>query len=144
LGSNQQHGLDVAANEADAQKKDAEYKERDPEKRIAYLRQRRSIVAERGSQDIVYIDECGFDRDICRRYGWSRRGHKVDGDHFGHRRSRTSLIAARRGKDVLAPMLFSGIADAGLVNDWTRARVMQGTASGLHPHRKRLALTVLQ
>jgi putative transposase len=64
--------------------------------------------------------EVGFDRDVCRRYGWSRRGHKVDSDHSGHRRPRTSLIAARRGKDVLAPMLFSGTADANLVNDWTR------------------------
>ena len=73
-------------------------------------------------------------RDVCRRYGWSRRGHKVDGDHSGHRRPRTSLIAARRGKDVLAPMLFSGTADAALVNDWTRSRAVQRVASRLHTH----------
>ncbi len=46
------------------------------------------------------------------------RGHKVYGDHSGQRRPRQSLIAARRGKDFLAPMLFSGIADTGLVNQW--------------------------
>jgi putative transposase len=30
------------------------------------------------------------------------------------------LIAARRGSDFLAPMLFSGTADTVLVNVWTR------------------------
>ena len=87
---------------------------------MAYLHKLRGIIAQRGAQDIVYIDECGFEPEVCRRHGWSQRGHKVHGDHSGHRRPRTSLIAARRGKDLLAPMLFSGTADAALVNDWTR------------------------
>lgn len=90
---------------------------------MAYLQKRRSIIAERGAQDIVYIDEAGFDRAVCRRHGWSQRGHTVDGDHSGHRRPRTSLMAARRGKDFLAPMLFSGTADAARVNNWTRRMV---------------------
>ena len=80
----------------------------------------RRIIARRGSQDIVYVDESGFEPDVCRRYGWSPRGQKVYGDHSGNRRPRESLIAARRGKDFLAPMLFFGTADADLVNDWTR------------------------
>ena len=87
---------------------------------MAYLQKLRTIIAERGSQDIVYIDECGFEPDAYRRYGWSLRGQKVFGDRSGHRRPRTSLIAARRGKDFLAPMLFSGTANANLVNAWTR------------------------
>jgi putative transposase len=68
----------------------------------------------------VYIDECGFEPEVCRRYGWSPRGHKVFGEHSGQRRPRTGLIAARRGQDFLAPMLFAGTADSGLVNGWTR------------------------
>jgi transposase len=95
------------------------YKERDPEKRIAYLRTLREIIARRGSQDLVYVDESGFEPEVCRRYGWSHRGQEVHGDHSGNRRPRTSLIAARRGKDFLAPMLFQGTANASLVNDWT-------------------------
>jgi hypothetical protein len=118
--SHQHYRQGSAADEADAQKKTLKYKERDPENRMACLQKRRAIIAERGSQDIVYIDESGFEPDACRRHGWSLRGHKVFGDRSGHRRPRTSLIAARRGKDVLAPMLFSGTADADLVNNWTR------------------------
>ena len=37
------------------------YKERDPEKRLAYLRTLRQRLAERGSADGVYIDESGFE-----------------------------------------------------------------------------------
>jgi transposase len=87
---------------------------------MAYLQKLRQIIAERGSKDIVYVDESGFEPDVCRRYGWGLRGQKVYGDHSGNRRPRTSLIAARRGKDFLAPMIFSGTADTDLVNDWTR------------------------
>lgn len=78
----------------------------------------RGIIAKRGCRDIAYADESGFDPDVCRRYGWSPRGQKVYGDHSGHRRPRTSLIAARRGKDFLTPLLFSGTSDAALVNRW--------------------------
>jgi transposase len=74
----------------------------------------------RGSDDLVYVDESGFEPHACRRHGWSLRGSKVYGDRSGNHRPRTSLIAARRGKDFLAPMLFSGTADTDLVNDWTR------------------------
>jgi putative transposase len=80
----------------------------------------RRVIAERGSKDIVYVDESGFEPDVCRRYGWGLRGQKVYGDHSGNRRPRESLIAARRGQDCIAPMLFSGTADTALVNDWTR------------------------
>jgi len=109
-----------AQPEADTQKKTLKYKERDPEKRIAYLQTLRRIMQQRGSNDLVYVDESGFEPEVCRRYGWGLRGQQVFGDHSGNRRPRESLIAARRGKDFLAPMLFSGTADTDLVNDWTR------------------------
>ena len=84
------------------------------------MRKLREIIRERGSADIVYVDESGFEPYACRQHGWNHRGQKVYGDHSGNRRPRESLIAARRGKDFIAPMLFSGTADTDLVNDWTR------------------------
>ena len=53
---------------------------------MAYLRALREIIARRGSKNLVYVDESGFEPDVCRRYGWSLRGEKVYGDHSGHRR----------------------------------------------------------
>jgi transposase len=85
-----------------------------------YLQALRRIMQARGSDDLVYVDESGFEPSVCRTSGWSLRGEKIYGDHSGNRRPRQSLIAARRGKDFLAPMLFSGTADTDLVNDWTR------------------------
>jgi len=87
---------------------------------MVYLQTLRRIMQMRGSNDLVYVDESGFEPTTCRRYGWGMRGEQVYDDHSGHRRPRTSLIAARRGKDFLAPMLFEGTADTDLVNDWTR------------------------
>ncbi len=49
--------------------KDAQDQERGPEKRIAYLRELRAIITARGAQDIVYVDACGFEPGVCRRYG---------------------------------------------------------------------------
>jgi putative transposase len=122
--------MGLAPAETDAQKKTLKYKERDPEKRIAFLRELRGVIAQRGADNIVYIDESGFEPDGCRCYGWSPRGHKVHGDHSGHRRPRQSLIAARRGKDFLAPMIFSGTADTALVNRWTRHMLCQELRPG--------------
>lgn len=81
-------------------------------------------MIERGSQDIVYVDESGFAANSYRPYGWSERGQKVYGERSGNSRPRTSLIAARRGEDFLAPMLFAGTAHTELVNHWFETQLV--------------------
>jgi len=66
------------------------------------------------------IDESGFEPVPYRHHGWSPRGHRVYGNRSGHQCPRENGIAARRGPDFLAPMLFSGTTDAALVNAWLR------------------------
>lgn len=78
----------------------------------------RYIIAERGSQDIVYVDESGFESSSYRPWGWGQRGNRVYGERSGNTRPRTSVIAARRGKEWLAPMVFGGTANTKLVNRW--------------------------
>lgn len=94
------------------------YSERDHGTRIAYLRTLRYIIRTHGSADIVYIDESGFTATTQRDYGWSLRGRKVYGERSGNTRPRTSLIAAKRGKELLAPFLFEGSTDAVWFNQW--------------------------
>lgn len=103
-----------------AQKKTLKYKERDPRQRMAYLQALRHIIQERGSANLVYVDETGFAPEAGRGHGWSERGRKVHGEHAGRRRPRTNLIAARRGQRFFATLLFQGAAQADLVNAWTR------------------------
>ncbi len=85
---------------------------------MQYLRELRRIIRERGSKNIVYIDESGFDSTSFRPHGWGKRGKIVHGEQSGQRRPRTSLIAAHRKNSFIAPLLFSGTADTELVNAW--------------------------
>lgn len=85
----------------------------------------RQIIQERGSGNLVYVDESGFEPDAFRPYGWGRKGEKVYGEHSGNRRPRTSVIAAHRGKILRAPMLFEGTAKTELVNDWTEKMLLK-------------------
>ena len=69
------------------------YKERSLRKRKADLRLRERYA--RRGKEFVYIDESGFDPSVTRRYAYAPRGERVYGLRSGHRRPRTSLLAAR-------------------------------------------------
>lgn len=85
---------------------------------MLYLRKLREIIMIRGSADIAYVDECGFEPSSYCPYGWGVRGKRVYGERSGNTRPRTSVIAARRRHEWLAPMLFHGTANTALVNQW--------------------------
>ena len=92
------------------------YIERSHKKRIEYIRALRQIVRDKGSK--VYLDESGFERTSHRAHGWGLRGKKVYGECSGNKRPRTSLISAKQGRRLLAPILFEGSTNAILFNYW--------------------------
>ncbi len=94
------------------------------------MRDLREIVNARGIGNIVYIDESGFDFITQRNYGWALRGKKLYGERSGNRRPRTSLIAAKRGKSLLAPVLFQGCTDSVWFNQWLEEHLMQELRPG--------------
>lgn len=94
------------------------YIQRNHEKRILYLKELRKVILKRGSSNIVYLDESGFEPRTQRNYGWATRGNKVYGERSGNTRPRTSLIAGKRGKQILAPVLFEGCTDSIWFNCW--------------------------
>ena len=71
-----------------------------------------------GSDNVVYVDEAGFENGSIRTYGWSARGKKIVADHSGPKHPRTSLIAGKRKKELLAPVLFPGTTNSLWFNDW--------------------------
>ncbi len=101
------------------------YIERDHEKRIEYLRSLRQLVKARGRESIVYLDESGFERMSHRTHGWGLRGKKVHGECSGRRRPRTSLISAKAGKRLLAPILFEGSTNSTLFNYWLQNHLFE-------------------
>ena len=87
-----------------------------PRRRFLRLRER---GCRRGKRP-VYIDECGFEPTVTRRYGYALKGQRVYGLTGGKRRPRTSLIAARRAERLQQPFLFEGSCDAAVFNFWLK------------------------
>jgi putative transposase len=102
-------------------KKRMGYQERDPQQRKQFLRQRERFFR-RGKQP-VHIDECGFASSTARRYGYAPKGQRVDGLVSGHRRPRTSLLAARMAERLEEPLLFEGTCDTVVFNTWLQTRL---------------------
>jgi transposase len=84
-----------------------------------FIRDLRHWIEKHGSHNIVYFDESGFAAHSYRPDGWAKRGTKVHGKIAGnHRKGRTNLIMAQRGKDWLAPMVFEGGCNQHTVLAW--------------------------
>ena len=65
------------------------------------------------------MDESGFEQCVKRQSGWSIRGERIHDKKVGNwRKQRINLIAAKQGKDLLAPMLIQGNVDASVFNTW--------------------------
>ena len=54
----------------------------------------------------------------------SKRGQKSYGDRSGKRGTRTSLIAGKRGKELLAPVLFKGSTNTLWFNQWLKEHLL--------------------
>ena len=67
---------------------------------------------------IAYVDETGIDTCLYREYGWSERGIPLMGTVSGHKFQRTGIVAAQRGKSILAPLTYEGAMDSLLFETW--------------------------
>ena len=89
-------------------------------KKMRYLRLLRKKVKQFGSQNIIYIDESGFQKDAPRLYGWAPRGQRIYGNVSSNRRKAFNLIMAQRGKGKarqwLAPHVFEENCTAPIFN----------------------------
>ena len=97
------------------------YQERDPQQRKQFLRLRERFFR-RGKRPVP-IDECGCASSTARRYGYAPKGQRVDGLVSGHRRPRTSLIAARMDGRLEEPLLFEGTCDTVVFNTWLQTQL---------------------
>lgn len=93
---------------------------------MCYIRDLRKWVQKHGSQNVVYFDESGFAQHSYRPHGWAVRGKKVYGKVTGnHRKGRTNLIMAQRGKEWIAPMLFTGNCTHETVTTWVEKLLLK-------------------
>jgi putative transposase len=82
------------------------------------LRNLRSIVQQKGSKKIAWIDESGFKSHTYRAYAWGKIGAKVYDERPGKREKQTNLIMAKQGRRLLAPVLYQDSTTALWFNQW--------------------------
>lgn len=75
-------------------------------------------MKQHGSDNLVYVDESGFEAHTYRPYAWSKKGNKSYGERHGSHGKRTNLIAAKRKKSLLAPVLYETSTTTGWFNHW--------------------------
>lgn len=90
------------------------YKERDPQKREDFIGSINDIPKE----NLVYVDESGIDEFLYRDHARAPRGEKVMAEVSGKRFARQSLVAAKCGKQTLAPLGYTRTCNANLFNFW--------------------------
>ena len=86
--------------------------------RQKYLRRLRELIKDYGSENVVYFDESGFASHKGRLSGWAVKGKKLYANVKGKREPRTNLLMAQRGKDWLAPLVFTGSCTSKTVIVW--------------------------
>ncbi|MDE6004659.1 MAG: IS630 family transposase [Oscillospiraceae bacterium] len=69
-------------------------------------------------EKIAYVDETGIDSYLYREYGYSPRGQKVYEKISGRKFQRTSIVAAKLYKKIIAPMQYSGTMNSALFEFW--------------------------
>lgn len=96
-------------------------------KRAEYLRDLRLLIPIYGSDNVIYMDESGFEEDVRRDAGWAERGMKIYADVRGGKNPRTNLIMAqrRKSKQWLAPILFEGSCEGTTVLWWIKEYLLK-------------------
>jgi transposase len=72
-------------------------------------------------ENLVYLDESGFDLNMKKEYGWKARGKRLYDNRSGNRKGkRITVISAysNQTKQLIAPMYFEGNTDAEIFNQW--------------------------
>lgn len=83
------------------------------------------MIQHRGSKNIIYVDESGFNEHTYRPYAWSFKGSKSFGERKGQRGKRTNLIAGKRGKELLATILYEASTTADWFNEWFESHLLK-------------------
>ncbi len=66
-------------------------------------------IAEIAKEDILYLDESGFDMNMQKEYGWESRDKRLIADRSGNKGIRETVIAVRdHNHDILASFRFEG------------------------------------
>lgn len=72
-------------------------------------------------ENLIYLDESGFDLNMKKEYGWKIRGKRLYDNKSGNRKNkRITVISAysNKTKQLISPMYFEGNTDTEIFNQW--------------------------
>jgi len=75
-------------------------------------------IADIPKEKIAYIDETGMDTYLYREYCYAQRGCQSIGYVSGEKYRRTSIVAAKLGKRIVALLQYEGTMDGVLFEQW--------------------------
>ena len=84
-------------------------------------REYQEILGQIPKENLIYLDESGFDLNMKKEYGWKAKGQRLYDNKSGNRKNkRITIISAysNQTKHLIAPMYFDGNTDAAIFNQW--------------------------
>jgi len=97
-----------------SKKKTYGYRERDEEKRQAFIAQLSTVPP----CQVVYIDESGMDGRDEYDYGWNERGHRFHSLKSGRSTGRVNMIAALCNQNLIAPFTIECPCNRTVFETW--------------------------
>lgn len=86
--------------------------------RYVYLFILMTYILLNGSENIIFVDECGVEEEYQREYGWSPIGVRVHDVKSGKRGRRTNIIGGLWGKKHVAVSCYSQSIKGTVFEDW--------------------------
>ncbi len=96
------------------------------EERIKY----QETIQDIPKENLVYIDECGIEMNICKDKGWGKKGEKLMGKKSGKYYERTNILGAYVNKEPIAPLVFNGTCDTELFENWVEQFLIKELKAG--------------
>ena len=109
-----------------AKKKTYGYKERDEEKRRAFLLRLVALNPEL----LVYLDESGMDSRDDYGYGYSPKGERCHALKSGKRSGRVNMIAALCDGELMAPFTIEGSCNREVFESWLEEHLIPTLTPG--------------
>ena len=86
---------------------------------------RNFLIALHGAENLVYLDESGFNGKENFRYRcWSPIGVKIFEKIAGKRLKRTSILVALKNGALIAPYIFEGTCNTEKFNDYLETKLL--------------------
>lgn len=79
------------------------------------------ILKQIPKENLIYLDESGFDLNIKKEYGWKKKGQRLYDNKSGNRKNkRITVISAysNQTKNLIAPIYFEGNTNTEIFNQW--------------------------